>query len=88
MFLLFGTRASETILTVVTFVCGYCQTSAAHRVFQRRTRFTLFFIPLFTVSTSYFVDCSHCGGTTKLTKEQADRSVARAAGRPSEDLAG
>ena len=76
MFLLFGTRASEAILSVVTFVCGYCNTSAAQRVVKRVTKFTLFFIPLFPVATSYFVTCTNCGGLTKLTREQADNSVA------------
>ena len=79
MFLLFGTRASEAILSVVAFVCGYCNTSAPQRVVKRVTKFTLFFIPLFPVSTSYFVECTNCGGTTKLTREQADNSVVWAA---------
>lgn len=79
MFLLFGTRASESVLVVVTFVCNYCGVNAAQRVVKRVTRFTLFFVPLFPVSTSYFVACSNCGGTTRLTAQQANNSLQWAA---------
>jgi hypothetical protein len=79
MILLFGTKAYETLLTVVTFACRYCGMSAPQRVFKRATRFTLFFIPLFTVSTKHFVECSNCAGTTALTAEQARHSLEWAA---------
>lgn len=75
MILLFGTRAFETVLAVVTFVCGYCSVNASQQVVKRSNRFTLFFIPLLTFSTSYFVACSNCGGVTELTKEQAQNSL-------------
>lgn len=75
MFLLFGTRGSAAILAIVTFVCSNCGVSAAQRVTKYVTKFTLFFVPLFPVSTRYAVDCSHCGFTTALSREQAERSV-------------
>lgn len=80
MFLLFGTRASADILAIVTFVCSNCGVSAAQRVMKYVTKFTLFFVPLFPVSTRYAVDCSHCGFTTALSREQAERSIAYATG--------
>lgn len=76
MFLLFGTRASETVLTMVVFVCSNCGVSAAQRVFTRKTKVTLFFVPLFTVSTSHWNECSHCGLTTQLTQPQVDNALA------------
>lgn len=72
MILLFGTRASLALLSVVTFACGYCDKSVAQRIVKRVNRFTLFFVPLFPVSTTYLVECSNCRGTTPLTREQAE----------------
>ena len=75
MFLLFGTSVRETIINVVTFVCGYCSVRAPQNVTKRSNRFTLFFIPLFTVSRRHFNICTNCGGTTALTKEQATNGL-------------
>jgi hypothetical protein len=81
MILLFGTKSYETLLTVVSFACRYCGMSVPQRVFKRATKFSLFFIPLFTVSTSHFVECSNCAGTTALSAEQARHSIEWAASR-------
>lgn len=79
MFLLFGTRASETVLTVVHFVCQFCGHAAPQRVMKRTNRFTLFFIPLFSFGSSFLVECSNCGGATGLTRQQAEHGVEWAA---------
>lgn len=71
MLLIFGASPRERVLTVVTFVCEYCRTRAEQEVVESATKFSFFFIPLFTISRRYFVVCSNCGGTTELTKEQA-----------------
>jgi hypothetical protein len=75
VFLLFGTRATEAVINVVSFVCGFCGVAATQHVVKRSTKFTLFFVPLFTVSSSYFNSCDNCGGVTKLTKAQAQHSL-------------
>lgn len=75
MILLFGTKGRETLLSMVTFACHYCGLTAPQRVFKRATWFTLFFIPLFPVSTRYFVECANCAGTTALTQDQAQHSI-------------
>ena len=79
MILLFGTRASQVLMTIVTFVCNYCGQAAPQHVVKVSNKFTLFFIPLFSVGTQYIVECSNCGGVTELSREQAERSVAFAA---------
>ncbi|MDQ0894970.1 zinc ribbon domain-containing protein [Agromyces ramosus] len=79
MLLIFGAWPRERVLTVVTFVCEYCRTRASQDVVERATRFSVFFIPLFTVSRQYFVVCSNCGGMTPLTREQATHGVEWAA---------
>lgn len=76
MFLLFGTRVSEQIVNVVTFVCGFCHTNAQQHVIRAANKFTLFFVPLFAFSKRYYNECTNCGGHTALTREQVDHSLA------------
>lgn len=80
--IIFGTTARLNLLTVVTFVCGHCHTPAAQRVIERVTKFSLFFIPLFSIARSYYVECSHCGRTTRIDKAQAESYVAFSANNP------
>lgn len=75
MLLIFGTRLSEAVINVVRFVCAYCGADAAQNVVKRTNRFTLFFVPLFPVSTKYHNECSNCGGQTELTSAQAQHSL-------------
>ncbi|TWX39957.1 zinc-ribbon domain-containing protein [Frigoribacterium sp. ACAM 257] len=79
MFLLFGTSVRQALLTVVVFACRFCGRTVEQQVARRSTRFTLFFVPLFTVSKRYHVQCTNCGGVTDLTREQAEHSQDRAA---------
>lgn len=81
MFLLFGTTVRRTLLVVVVFACGFCDKTVPQNVERLATKFTLFFVPLFTVSSRYTNQCSNCGGTTALTREQADHAVARSTAR-------
>ncbi|MEF2979287.1 zinc-ribbon domain-containing protein [Subtercola sp. YIM 133946] len=75
MLFIFGSSVSQTIVNVVTFVCGYCNTTAPQQVIRRRSRFTLFFVPLFSYSTTYLNQCTNCGTLTGLTAEQAQHSL-------------
>lgn len=75
MFLLFGTKAVQTVLNVVTFVCGFCGVAADQRVIKSSNRITLFFIPLIPIGSSHYNECSNCGGVTELTAAQAAHSV-------------
>jgi len=70
--IIFGTRGTAMILAMLTFVCANCHVPAAQRIIKRVTKFTLFFIPLFPVSTSYLVECVYCGVRTPIDKKQAD----------------
>lgn len=82
MFLIFGTRGTDTLLTVVHFVCGVCGVHAAQRVVRRTTKLSLFLVPLVPLSRSYRNECVNCGAVTRLTAEQADHAQAWAAGHP------
>ena len=80
MFLLFGSRASERVVNVVAFVCGFCRTNAAQNVVTSKNKFTLFFVPLFAFSTKHYNECTNCGGRTALTRAQVDHSMRLAQG--------
>ena len=82
MLLIFGTRAYETLLVLVSFVCPHCGVDARQRVMKTANRFTLFFVPLFAFSTKYYVHCDNCGVATALTRDQASHSLEWAASRP------
>ncbi|MET0933331.1 MAG: zinc-ribbon domain-containing protein [Mycetocola sp.] len=79
MLLIFGTTLRDRVLVVVRFLCQYCNTDASQDVIESATKVSFFFLPLFTVSRRYFVACSHCGGTTALTKDQATNGIEWAA---------
>jgi len=37
---------------------------------ERATKFTLFFIPVFTTSRSYRITCSNCGATSTVNSRE------------------
>jgi len=69
--LLFGTRARDALIVVVTFACLRCGVTAPQRVLHRTLRFTLFLVPLLRLRSTYRVVCPTCGLETRLTKDQA-----------------
>jgi hypothetical protein len=73
---IFGTSLSDTVMAVVRNTCGVCGVLAAQTVVKRANKFSFFFIPLFSVGTSYYVECGNCRTVTPLTREQAEQSVA------------
>jgi len=75
VFLLLGMRDVASLLLTVTFVCGHCGVRAPQQVVRQQRKVTVFFIPLFSAGTSWFVDCSSCGRSTPLTKQQAEHAL-------------
>ncbi|WP_432557513.1 zinc-ribbon domain-containing protein [Granulicoccus sp. GXG6511] len=73
MLLIFGTKGYREILGVLTLVCRYCGHPAAHRLEKVTDKFTLFFIPLFTVSTRFGMQCAMCGAESRLDREEAEQ---------------
>ncbi|AIJ20568.1 zinc-ribbon domain-containing protein [Amycolatopsis methanolica] len=71
--LIYGWRKSVQELATATYLCGNCQNPSAHALRRAVTRFTLFFIPLFPISSKYFTVCTFCGMTNKLTKDEAQQ---------------
>ncbi|SFN60209.1 zinc-ribbon domain-containing protein [Mycetocola miduiensis] len=79
MLLIFGTTVRDRVLVVVRFICEYCRTDASQDVIESATKFSVFFLPLFTVGRRYVNVCRNCGGATPLTKEQATHGIEWAA---------
>jgi zinc-ribbon family len=76
--IIFGTRGYVRALATPMLVCHRCGNPAAHRVLEKVTRFTLFFIPLFPVSTSRSLTCTFCGTTTPISRDLAQRYATQA----------
>ncbi|QDY79008.1 zinc-ribbon domain-containing protein [Streptomyces qinzhouensis] len=80
--IIFGTKGYLYQLAIVTLVCGRCGNPAAHTLRKRVTKFTLFFVPLFPVSTKYGTQCTFCGAESQLSGDQAEQLQAQAATAP------
>ncbi|MFF8102589.1 zinc-ribbon domain-containing protein [Streptomyces sp. NPDC016640] len=80
--IIFGTKGYLYQLAILTLVCAQCGNPSAHTLRKRVTKFTLFFVPLFPVSTKYTTQCTFCGAEQKVTQEQAEQLQAQALGGP------
>ncbi|MEU2964507.1 zinc-ribbon domain-containing protein [Streptomyces ardesiacus] len=69
--IVFGTKGYLYQLAMLSLVCGRCGNPAAHALRKRVRKFTLFFVPLFPVSTTYATQCTFCGAEQRVTPEQA-----------------
>lgn len=74
--IIFGFKGYQTLLGVVTLVCSFCHHPAAQRVERRVTKFTVFFVPLFPVSSRHELHCAMCGASSRLEGDEAERLVA------------
>ena len=80
--IIWGTRSYMYQLAMLTLVCGRCGNPAAHALRKRVMKFTLFFIPLFPISTKFSTQCTFCGAQSQVTKEQANALLDQIAGTP------
>jgi hypothetical protein len=71
--IIWGTRSYIQQLAMLMLLCGRCGNPAAHALRKRVTKFTLFFIPLFPISSKYSTQCTFCGTQTSVPKEQAEQ---------------
>jgi len=70
MFLLFGLKTVVNELPGRPATCQHCGQFVQHRLQERSTKFTLFFIPVFTTSKTYRITCSNCGQTSSINSRQ------------------
>lgn len=71
--IILGVKGSTTLLATMTLVCPQCHNPAAHRLHRIVNKFTLFFVPLFPVSTRHVIDCTFCGLRRSPTRAQAEK---------------
>ena len=70
MFLLFGFKTILRALPQRPATCQFCHSFVPHFLEERATRFTLFFIPIFTTSRKYQITCSNCGQVSTISSRQ------------------
>lgn len=73
MLIIFGTKRYRDVLGVLTLVCRFCGSPAAHRFEELTNKFTLFFIPLFKVSRTWTMQCAMCAAESRLDRSEAER---------------
>jgi len=73
MFIVWGTRGYEKLLgkSVVYRECPNCHNTNNYIIKKIGSKFALFWIPLFTISSKYYMICPICNHGTEITKEQA-----------------
>ncbi|WP_333772692.1 zinc-ribbon domain-containing protein [Streptomyces sp. IBSBF 3136] len=80
--IIFGTSGHLYRLAILVLACRHCGNPAAHTVTKHVTKFTLFFVPLFPVSTRFATQCTFCGTEQEVSREWAEQSPTQAAGAP------
>lgn len=73
--LILGLSSRDFLMTTLMFLCERCHNQGAHQLVRRVRRFSLFFIPLFTVSTRYLDVCTVCGRTLDVPRDMAERAA-------------
>lgn len=76
--LIFGLSGKQLLMATLFYVCEVCGNQGAHHLVKRVNRFTLFFIPLFPVSTRYIDTCTVCGRSIQVPRDRAEMAAAQA----------
>ena len=71
MLVIFGIKRYVERLAVLSCTCPNCGTTGAHPLDRAYSRFTLFFVPLFTIRSRYETQCTHCGHVARVGKQRA-----------------
>lgn len=75
--IIFGTRTTVRLLAMLNLVCARCGNPAAHRIEERRRKFTLFFLPIFPIGARRtYGTCTYCGLVTELDASTRERLLA------------
>jgi predicted RNA-binding Zn-ribbon protein involved in translation (DUF1610 family) len=73
--LIIGLGVTEVLLSTLVFTCETCGNHAAHQLTKQNRKFSLFFIPLFSVGTRYLDSCTACGRIIEVSKAQAQAAA-------------
>lgn len=77
MLIIWGTKGIEKILgfSKQPYRCNHCNNVNHYKILRRRTWFTLFWIPIFPVSSKYFITCPICNYGAQIKKDEAMQHV-------------
>jgi hypothetical protein len=78
MLLIWGYKRYVDGLALLMARCTFQGHNAAHRLVRVRSKFTFFWIPLFTYKTQHYMQCSLCGAESEVAKEHIEAIVAEA----------
>lgn len=78
MLVIFGFKNSARNLGLAQATCPRCGHRAAQRVDRRKRAFSVFFIPIIPLGSSYEATCTACGTTTRISRDQAEQILAGA----------
>jgi hypothetical protein len=84
--IIWGIRRYVQQLAILMALCPAQGHEAPHRLIRRRTKFTLFFVPLFPVSSSHQLVCTTCGNVAKIDKVGVAEVTAEATRQQQEQL--
>ena len=70
MLLLFGFKTVHKALPERAATCSNCGAFVNHLLEEQATKFTLFFIPVLTVSRKFRITCGNCGYVSSITARQ------------------
>jgi hypothetical protein len=73
--LIIGFGVTEALLSTLVFTCVTCGNHAAHQLTKQNRKFSLFFIPLFSVGTKYLDSCTACVRIVEVSKVQAEAAA-------------
>lgn len=73
--LIIGFGVTEALLATLVLPCETCGNHAAHQLTRQSRKFSLFFIPLFSIGTKYLDTCTACGRIIEVSKEHAETAA-------------
>ena len=73
--LIIGFAVTEALLATLVLPCEVCGNHAAHQLTKQSRKFSLFFIPLFSIGTKYLDTCTACGRIIEVSKDQAETAA-------------
>ncbi|WP_405489815.1 hypothetical protein [Nocardia sp. NBC_00511] len=76
--LIWGWRTTARTLAMITFLCGRCRNPSAHAFQELNKKFTLFFLPLFPISTRHRLLCTWCRAETNVPYSEVSNLLGQA----------
>ena len=73
MLVIFGLSRKEWPMGLVRLGCPVCGHAGPQSLVRRRTRFTLFFVPVLPLRSRLETRCPMCGTTRTITRDEARR---------------